>query len=122
MEAAEDLWLHALLGAVKARTGWAVLINTSFNTRGRPILNTAAEALALLRDCEGLDAVSQLPPGFAAGRRETRQRAEEGKGLARGIPRGEGGLEGCLPQGRGDAGLEVTHKTMPPCPVPSGRA
>ena len=42
---------------MKKRTGWAVLINTSFNTKGRPILNTAAEALDLLRDSPDLDAV-----------------------------------------------------------------
>ena len=50
-------WLHALLEAVKARTGWGVLINTSFNSRGKPILNTLSEALELLRDCEDLDYV-----------------------------------------------------------------
>ena len=53
---ADEPWLHALLAAVARRTGWAVLINTSFNTKGRPILNTAAEALALL-ESDGLDAV-----------------------------------------------------------------
>ena len=52
-----DPWLHALLTAVKEQTGWGVLINTSFNTRGKPILNSVAEALALLRDCEDLDYV-----------------------------------------------------------------
>ena len=55
--AVDEPWLHALLLAVKKRTGWAVLINTSFNTKGRPILNTAAEALDLLRDSPDLDAV-----------------------------------------------------------------
>ena len=49
-------WLHALLLAVKRRSGWAALINTSFNTKGRPILNTAREALALLQ-ADGLDGV-----------------------------------------------------------------
>ena len=49
-------WLHALLLAVKRRSGWAALINTSFNTKGRPILNTAREALALL-EADGLDGV-----------------------------------------------------------------
>jgi carbamoyltransferase len=53
----DDPWLHALLGEVKARSGWAVLINTSFNTKGRPILNSAREALTLLRDCEELNYV-----------------------------------------------------------------
>ena len=50
-------WLHSLLEAMKAKTGWGVLINTSFNSRGKPILNTLAEALNLLRDCEDLDYV-----------------------------------------------------------------
>ena len=45
-----------LLLAVKRRSGWAALINTSFNTKGRPILNTAREALALL-EADGLDGV-----------------------------------------------------------------
>lgn len=57
VSASDEPWLHALLLAVKARTGWAVLINTSFNTRGRPILNTAAEALDLLETTAELDAV-----------------------------------------------------------------
>ena len=43
----DDPWLWALLKAVKARTGWGVLINTSFNVRGRPILNEAATAVAI---------------------------------------------------------------------------
>ena len=57
VSASDDAWLHALLLAVKARTGWAVLINTSFNTRGKPILNTASEALELLRDSPRMSAV-----------------------------------------------------------------
>ena len=52
-----DVWLWSLLEAVGRATGRALLINTSFNTKGRPILNTASEALALLRDCEDLDFV-----------------------------------------------------------------
>lgn len=52
-----DPWLHALLKAVKAETGWGVLVNTSFNTKGKPILNTLVEALTLLRDGEDLDYV-----------------------------------------------------------------
>ena len=51
-------WVHALLLAVGKRTGlapWpsetlsetkAALINTSFNTRGKPIVNTAVESLS----------------------------------------------------------------------------
>lgn len=48
--------LHALLTAFGRRTGVPVLLNTSFNVRGEPIVCTPAEALdALLRT--GLDAV-----------------------------------------------------------------
>jgi carbamoyltransferase len=35
---------HALLTAFKARTGCAVLVNTSFNVRGEPIVCTPADA------------------------------------------------------------------------------
>lgn len=35
---------HALLSAFKARTGCPVLVNTSFNVRGEPIVNTPEEA------------------------------------------------------------------------------
>ena len=53
----DDSYIHALLLAVKNRTGWACLINTSFNTRGKPILNRAEEALELLLDSDDLDYV-----------------------------------------------------------------
>ncbi|GGK72749.1 carbamoyltransferase family protein [Mangrovihabitans endophyticus] len=36
--------LHELLTAFKARTGCSVLVNTSFNVRGEPIVNTPADA------------------------------------------------------------------------------
>ena len=57
--AASEPWLHALLGKVRSLTGTAgVLINTSFNSRGKPILNTIEEALELLdEDGSELDAV-----------------------------------------------------------------
>jgi carbamoyltransferase len=35
---------HALLKAFEARTGCAVIINTSFNVRGEPIVCTPADA------------------------------------------------------------------------------
>ena len=53
----DDPWLFALLEAVGRLTGYEVLINTSFNTRGRPILNRASEALELLDAMPDLDAV-----------------------------------------------------------------
>ena len=38
----DEPWVHALLLAVGKRTGLAALINTSFNSRGKPITNTVA--------------------------------------------------------------------------------
>jgi carbamoyltransferase len=35
---------HALISAFKARTGYGVLVNTSFNVRGEPIVRTAEDA------------------------------------------------------------------------------
>ena len=35
---------HALLKAFEAQTGYAVLINTSFNVRGEPIVHTQEDA------------------------------------------------------------------------------
>tara|TARA_B100000609_G_scaffold176268_1_gene154036 strand:- start:111 stop:566 length:456 start_codon:yes stop_codon:yes gene_type:complete len=51
----DDAWLHALLRAVGKRTGLAALINTSFNTRGKPICNTLKEALTMLDEEPDLD-------------------------------------------------------------------
>jgi carbamoyltransferase len=50
-------WLHQLLSAVKKEIGYGVLINTSFNSKGKPILNTISEALELLNECPDLDYV-----------------------------------------------------------------
>jgi carbamoyltransferase len=36
---------HALLGAVGRRTGREMVLNTSFNVRGQPIVNTPVEAI-----------------------------------------------------------------------------
>jgi carbamoyltransferase len=47
--AAQNPWLHRLLGEFEAARGHDVLLNTSLNTKGRPILTTAGEALELLR-------------------------------------------------------------------------
>lgn len=44
--------LHALLESFRARTGCPVLINTSFNVRGEPIVHTPAEALNGFRNTE----------------------------------------------------------------------
>merc|ERR1712113_1052407 len=44
----DEPWLHALLLAVGRLTGLAALINTSFNTRGKPIINSAHECIKML--------------------------------------------------------------------------
>ena len=53
--AAQDPWLHALLMAMQGRNGFAVLCNTSFNVRGRPIINRLDESLRLLDVTTDLD-------------------------------------------------------------------
>jgi carbamoyltransferase len=47
-----EAFLHNLLRAVGKLTGYEVLINTSFNTKGRPIINDIDEAFALLDGSE----------------------------------------------------------------------
>lgn len=43
---------HALLEAFKAETGCSVLVNTSFNVRGEPIVNTPEDAFRCFMGCE----------------------------------------------------------------------
>ena len=76
VSARDDAWLHALLLAVARRRRTRaveggeksaeeaarepllpVLMNTSFNTKGRPIVNSAATALQMLREEPDLDYV-----------------------------------------------------------------
>ena len=57
VSAEDDAWLHELLLAMADRIGAAVLCNTSFNTHGKPIINSMREALRLLRDEVDLDYV-----------------------------------------------------------------
>jgi carbamoyltransferase len=45
-----DETFHALLGAVEARIGIPMLLNTSLNRRGQPIVETPVEAAELFRD------------------------------------------------------------------------
>jgi carbamoyltransferase len=52
--------LHALLRAFEARTGVPVLVNTSFNTRGAPIVGTPHDALAAFAT-SALDALAIGP-------------------------------------------------------------
>merc|ERR1712190_182699 len=53
----DEPWVHALLLAVGRHTGLAALINTSFNSRGLPIVNTVRECLAMLKSLPDLDYV-----------------------------------------------------------------
>merc|ERR1712157_561357 len=53
----DEPWVHALLLAVGRRTGLASLINTSFNRRGKPIVNTVKESVAMLSEEGDLDYV-----------------------------------------------------------------
>jgi carbamoyltransferase len=48
----QEAFLHELLVEVGKLTGYEVLINTSFNTKGRPIINDIDEAFALLDGSE----------------------------------------------------------------------
>ena len=43
---------HALISAFKARTGCPVLVNTSFNVRGEPIVHTPEDAFRCFMGCE----------------------------------------------------------------------
>jgi carbamoyltransferase len=42
-------WLHEVLVEVGRLTGHPILLNTSFNSKGRPLINNASTALELLR-------------------------------------------------------------------------
>jgi carbamoyltransferase len=63
---------HALLRAFEARTGYGILINTSFNVRGEPIVCTPEDAYRCFMGTE-MDVLSLGPfvlraeeqPGFA---------------------------------------------------------
>ena len=66
---------HALLAEVGRRTGVPVLLNTSFNLAGEPIVNTAAEAYSTFRRC-GMDLLV-CGTVVAAKDRATRAAAEE---------------------------------------------
>jgi carbamoyltransferase len=43
---------HALISAFKDRTGCPVVVNTSFNVRGEPIVNTPEDAFRCFMGCE----------------------------------------------------------------------
>ncbi|MPQ96897.1 carbamoyltransferase [Modestobacter sp. I12A-02628] len=74
VDAAVDPRFHALLTAFAARTGFPILLNTSFNLRGEPIVCTPGDALASFVRC-GLDALvignlilraADVPPFWAS--------------------------------------------------------
>lgn len=48
---------YELLTACKELTGLPILLNTSFNRRGMPIVETPAEAINFFREADGLDAL-----------------------------------------------------------------
>ncbi len=52
--------LHALLDAYGRRSGMPVLLNTSFNVAGEPIVNRALEGYSTFRRC-GIDALVAGP-------------------------------------------------------------
>merc|ERR1711862_606139 len=53
----DEPWIHALLTAVGEHTGLAALINTSFNTKGQPLVNRLSECLQMLDELPDLSAV-----------------------------------------------------------------
>merc|ERR1712146_433040 len=53
----DEPWVHALLLAVGRRTGLASLINTSFNSRGKPIVNSVRGSLTMLDEIADIDYV-----------------------------------------------------------------
>lgn len=53
----DDTWLHELLLAVGRLTGLAALINTSFNSNGKPIVNRVTSCLRMLDELADLDYV-----------------------------------------------------------------
>ena len=48
----QNEWLYDLLTAFKAKTGVGVLLNTSFNVDGKPILSTVKDAFKILESTE----------------------------------------------------------------------
>ena len=42
-----DPWMHSLLKSVAALLGWPVLLNTSLNVKGRPIVNLISRAFEI---------------------------------------------------------------------------
>ena len=77
----DEPWVHALLMAVGKLTGLASLINTSFNTKGKPIINTVRESLKALNELPDLDFVL-IEDWLFAKRRSLGQRATAAKAVS----------------------------------------
>ena len=50
----DEPWLHALLSFIKRQTGFGIIVNTSFNVKGKPIINSIQTAFDLLDSLPGL--------------------------------------------------------------------
>ena len=48
----QNPWLYDLLGEFEKAAGHGVLLNTSFNIAGKPILNTISDAMKVLETSE----------------------------------------------------------------------
>jgi carbamoyltransferase len=77
----EDPFLYALLKAFEARTGVGVLLNTSFNGQGEPIIETPEEALACF-EATRLHALA-IPPYLIGKRLEPETPEGDERELAR---------------------------------------
>ena len=52
---AREPWLHDLLTEIAVSTGAPILINTSFNAHGKPIVNTLKASLEILFESNEMD-------------------------------------------------------------------
>ncbi|RYH18583.1 MAG: hypothetical protein EON54_27410, partial [Alcaligenaceae bacterium] len=57
LESVDDPWLYALLACSGKITGVPVLLNTSFNTAGQPIVESFEDALSTFLLVEGIDSL-----------------------------------------------------------------
>jgi carbamoyltransferase len=48
----QNVWIYTLLDEVETLTGFPILLNTSFNIKGKPLLSDSFEAVEILRDTE----------------------------------------------------------------------
>jgi carbamoyltransferase len=56
VDACSNPWMSALLSAFEAETGVPIVLNTSFNVMGKPIVHSVQDAMAVLATT-GLDGV-----------------------------------------------------------------